>query len=67
MSQSGSHELQGLKEELLVAIGGITGELRGELSAIRAEISGLRKAVEIIAIKLLSEPEIEEVRRAAVR
>jgi hypothetical protein len=64
-------QLQGFREELLAAIAGVKleviAELRKELGGIRAEIGGLRKAVEIIAIKLLSEPEVEEVRRAATR
>jgi hypothetical protein len=42
----------------------LTAELRREVGGVRAEISGLRKAVEMIAIKLLTDREVQEVRRA---
>jgi hypothetical protein len=43
----------------------LTAALRKEIGGVRSEISGLRKAVEIIAVKLLTGPEVQEVRRAA--
>jgi len=42
----------------------LTAELRREIGGVRAEISGLRKAVEMVAIKLLTDREVLEVRRA---
>lgn len=42
----------------------LTAELRREIGSVRVEISGLRKAVEMIAIKLLTDREVQEVRRA---
>jgi hypothetical protein len=47
-------QLQGFREEILAAIAGVKleliAELRRELGGIRAEIGGLRKAVEIIGL-----------------
>jgi hypothetical protein len=60
---------QELREELTAALVEhrleLTAELRREVGSVRSEISGLRKAVEIVAVKLLTEPEVQEVRRAA--
>jgi hypothetical protein len=56
-----------MRQDLIAALEQIkielTAEFRTELRGVRAEIGGLRKAVEMIAINLLSGSEVQKVRK----
>jgi hypothetical protein len=62
-------EIAALRQDIIAALEQtkieLKAELRTELRGIRSEIGSLRKAVEMVAVSLLSDGEVQDVRRAA--
>ena len=56
-------ELQGEIRGVRAALDQTRTDLTAELQSVRAEVGGLRKAVEMIAVNLLSGPEVQKVRK----